>query len=165
MEVVFSVSLTPQFVRIGIKQRAYEIWEREGHPEGRDDVHWLMAIEEIRAEDGRVDDAADPAGPTGDLSSQLGLTEAFLAPEGVGPAESAPEEPAPAAPRKPRARKAAAKEEAPAAEPADEAAEDPAEVPKPKARKSASPKSAKAKSAAATKEAVEKPKRAAKVKA
>jgi hypothetical protein len=22
-----------------IKQRAYEIWEREGHPEGRGDVH------------------------------------------------------------------------------------------------------------------------------
>jgi hypothetical protein len=148
-----------------IKQRAYEIWEREGHPEGRGDVHWLMAVEEIRAEDGRVDDAADFAGPTDDLSRQLGSAEASLAPEGVGPAESALEEPAPVAPRKPRARKAAAKVEATGAEPAAEAAEDASEVPKPKARKSASPRSATAKSAAATKEAVEKPKRAAKVKA
>jgi outer membrane biosynthesis protein TonB len=144
-----------------IKQRAYEIWEREGHPHGRGDVHWSMAIQEIRAEDGWVDDAADSAGPTDDLSRQLGSAEAALASEGTGPAESAPEEPAPAA-RKPRAKKAAVpKVEAPTVE----AAEETTEIPKPKARKSASPKSATAKSAAATKEAVEKPKRAAKVKA
>jgi hypothetical protein len=148
-----------------IKQRAYEIWEREGHPDGRGDVHWSMAIQEIRAEDGWVDAAADPAGPMDDLSRQLGSAEAALAPEGTEPAESAPEEPAPAA-RKPPAKKAAAKVEAPAAK----AAAEPAEIPEPKARKSASPKSATpksatAKSAAATKEAVEKPKRAAKVKA
>ena len=74
-----------------IKQRAYEIWEREGCPHGRGDVHWSMAVQEIRAEDGWVDDAADSAGPTDDLSRQLGSAEAALAPEGVVPA---PEEPA-----------------------------------------------------------------------
>jgi len=129
-----------------IKQRAYEIWEREGRPHGRGDVHWSMAVQEIRAEDGWVDDVADLAGPTDDLSRQLGSAEASLAPEGIEPA---PQEPAPA--KKPRAKKAAA--------PKVEAAE-PAEEPKPKARKTAAPKTA-----AASKEVAEKPKRAAKVKA
>jgi len=130
-----------------IKQRAYEIWEREGCPHGRGDVHWSMAVQEIRAEDGWVDDAADLAGPTDDLSRELGSAEAALAPEGTEPA---PEEPAPA--RKPRAKKAVA--------PKVEAAAKPAEEPKPKARKSAAPKTV-----AASKEVAEKPKRAAKVKA
>ena len=130
-----------------IKQRAYEIWEREGRPHGRDDVHWSMAVQEIRAEDGWVDEAADSAGPMDDLSRQLGSAEASLAPEGVEPA---PAELAPA--RKPRAKKAAA--------PKVEAAAEPAEEPKPKARKSVAPKTA-----AASKEVAEKPKRTAKVKA
>jgi outer membrane biosynthesis protein TonB len=132
-----------------IKQRAYEIWEREGRPDGRGDVHWSMAVQEIRAEDGWVDDAADSAGPTDDLSRQLGSAEAALAPEGVVPT---PEEPAPASARKPRtAKKAAA--------PKVEAVAEPVEEPKPKARKPAAPKTA-----AASKEVAEKPKRTAKTK-
>jgi hypothetical protein len=31
-----------------IRQRAYELWERDGRPEGRDDVHWAEAEREIR---------------------------------------------------------------------------------------------------------------------
>jgi hypothetical protein len=128
-----------------IKQRAYEIWEREGCPDGRGDVHWSMAVQEIRAEDGWVDDATDPAGPTDDLSRQLGSAEASLAPEGTEPALEESAVPA----RKPRAKKAAA--------PKVEAA---AEEPKSKARKSTA-----SKTAAPSKEAAEKPKRVAKVKA
>ena len=30
-----------------IKQRAYEIWEREGRPHGEDLQHWLQAFEEL----------------------------------------------------------------------------------------------------------------------
>lgn len=30
-----------------IRRRAYEIWEREGRPHGRDSEHWLRAREEI----------------------------------------------------------------------------------------------------------------------
>ena len=132
-----------------IKQRAYEIWEREGCPHGRGDVHWSMAVQEIRAEDGWVDDAADSAGPTDDLSRQLGSAEAALAPEGVVPT---PEEPASVSARKPRtAKKAAA--------PKVEAVAEPVEEPKPKARKPAAPKTA-----AASKEVAEKPKRTAKTK-
>ncbi len=33
-----------------IRQRAYEIWEREGRPNGEDMKHWLKAFEEIAAE-------------------------------------------------------------------------------------------------------------------
>jgi hypothetical protein len=150
-----------------IKQRAYEIWDREGRPDGRGDVHWSMAVQEIRAEDGWVDDAADSDGPTDDLSRQLGSAEAALAPEG---ATTPAEEPAPV--KKSRARKTAAPK-VEAAEPAAEAAE-PAEAPK-KTRKAAGPKPAaaaktsasktEAKTTVASKETAEKPKRAAKVKA
>jgi hypothetical protein len=33
-----------------ISQRAREIWEREGRPEGRDMQHWLQAEAELRRE-------------------------------------------------------------------------------------------------------------------
>ena len=136
-----------------IKQRAYEIWEREGCPDGRGDVHWSMAVQEIRAEDGWVDDAPDGGAPTDDLSRQLGSAEGALAPEGTEAAP--PEEPAPV--KKPRAKKAAA--------PKVETVAEPAEAPKPKAKKAAAPKAAAAKTETAPKEIAEKPKRAAKVKA
>lgn len=32
-----------------IRRRAYEIWEREGRPEGRESEHWRMAVEELAA--------------------------------------------------------------------------------------------------------------------
>ncbi len=31
-----------------IRQRAYEIWEDEGRPEGRERIHWLRAEAEFR---------------------------------------------------------------------------------------------------------------------
>jgi hypothetical protein len=30
-----------------IRQRAYEIWEREGRPHGREADHWRMAVDEL----------------------------------------------------------------------------------------------------------------------
>jgi hypothetical protein len=33
-----------------IKQRAHEIWEREGRPEGRQQEHWDQAVQEIESE-------------------------------------------------------------------------------------------------------------------
>jgi hypothetical protein len=33
-----------------IRQRAYEIWEREGRPHGRDEEHWRMAVDELVGE-------------------------------------------------------------------------------------------------------------------
>jgi hypothetical protein len=34
-----------------IRERAYEIWQREGRPHGRDAEHWRRAETEIEAED------------------------------------------------------------------------------------------------------------------
>ena len=44
-----------------IRQLAHEIWEREGHPHGRDAEHWRMATEAYEAERARSrrDDAGE----------------------------------------------------------------------------------------------------------
>ncbi|TAX48459.1 DUF2934 domain-containing protein (plasmid) [Rhizobium leguminosarum] len=34
-----------------IRQRAYEIWEAEGRPDGADQRHWLQACDELSGED------------------------------------------------------------------------------------------------------------------
>jgi Protein of unknown function (DUF2934) len=35
-----------------IRTRAYELWEAEGRPGGREVEHWLQAAQEVAAEDG-----------------------------------------------------------------------------------------------------------------
>lgn len=40
-----------------IRQRAHEIWENEGRPEGRDADHWTQAEQELREQS-----AENPAG-------------------------------------------------------------------------------------------------------
>ena len=42
-----------------IRHRAYEIWERDGRPEGRGEDHWAQACAEIEAED-RAAGMAEP---------------------------------------------------------------------------------------------------------
>jgi len=37
-------------IREAIGLRAYHIWEREGRPEGREHLHWLLAEEQILRE-------------------------------------------------------------------------------------------------------------------
>ena len=34
-----------------IRQRAYELWEQEGRPEGRQDEHWARASREIQMDE------------------------------------------------------------------------------------------------------------------
>jgi Protein of unknown function (DUF2934) len=51
-----------------IRERAYQIWEREGKPDGRDAEHWQQAASEIDAEvaahaGAGEPPAADPARP------------------------------------------------------------------------------------------------------
>ena len=41
-----------------IRERAYEIWVREGRPHGRDAEHWQKAEAEIAAESGALADRA-----------------------------------------------------------------------------------------------------------
>lgn len=47
--------------RSAVAERAYEIWEREGRPAGREMDHWLQAERELATEGG----AARPASPAG----------------------------------------------------------------------------------------------------
>ena len=47
-----------------IRQRAYEIWERDGRPEGRDREHWLNAETEVAGQPTRSPgDEARPGSP------------------------------------------------------------------------------------------------------
>jgi len=49
-----------------IRQRAFQIWQAEGHPEGRDFEHWLQAEAELNgapAEDKPKKAAAPKAAP------------------------------------------------------------------------------------------------------
>jgi hypothetical protein len=43
-----------------IRTRAYELWEAEGRPEGREVDHWLRAAQELAREKGRSTVAAAP---------------------------------------------------------------------------------------------------------
>lgn len=38
-----------------VRERAHQLWEREGHPSGREVDHWDQALREIDAEDGPVE--------------------------------------------------------------------------------------------------------------
>jgi hypothetical protein len=40
----------PIHIERRIRERAYDMWEREGRPEGRTDQYWLRAEEMIRNE-------------------------------------------------------------------------------------------------------------------
>ena len=44
-----------------IRRRAYEIWEREGRPHGRESDHWRTAVEELSAQRGNTDTQDVPA--------------------------------------------------------------------------------------------------------
>ena len=37
-----------------IRARAYELWEREGRPDGRHAIHWFQALHEIENDDGEI---------------------------------------------------------------------------------------------------------------
>ena len=45
-----------------IAQRAYEIWERDGRPEGRDAEHWFRAVSELKM-NGRNESPLTPGKP------------------------------------------------------------------------------------------------------
>ncbi|MBF0327511.1 MAG: DUF2934 domain-containing protein [Alphaproteobacteria bacterium] len=47
-----------------IRQRAYELWEREGRPEGRALQHWDQAAREVQGESGVEPRRAAPLNET-----------------------------------------------------------------------------------------------------
>ena len=63
-----------------IRQRAHEIWEQQGRPEGRQEEHWAQARREIEAGSGPPQAAAelDPS-PTINASDDAGTTPAQAA--------------------------------------------------------------------------------------
>jgi hypothetical protein len=59
--------LTPQILR-----RAYEIWEHEGRPHGRDKAHWFLAEAEVTTNGASV---VEPIKPKRKPRSALSLTK------------------------------------------------------------------------------------------
>jgi Protein of unknown function (DUF2934) len=47
-----------------VRQRAHEIWEEAGRPDGQHDAHWEQAQREIEAEGSRPPPAGVPARST-----------------------------------------------------------------------------------------------------
>ena len=75
-----------------IRQRAHEIWEGEGRPEGGHAEHWAQASREIEAQDGK----ASPPAPTSPDDSPT-----VTSPDGgTTPAQAAAAADAVGAPRK-----------------------------------------------------------------
>ena len=58
-------------LREEVEHRAYEIWEREGRPEGRDIEHWLAAERQLLGADPQVTQIATGAVRSEDLADAL----------------------------------------------------------------------------------------------
>ncbi|SAK56855.1 hypothetical protein AWB75_02144 [Caballeronia catudaia] len=56
-----------------IRRRAYEIWEREGSPEGRAEEFWQQALTSLEAEDSEGGNGAQHA--TADADADAGRRE------------------------------------------------------------------------------------------
>jgi len=73
-----------------IRERAYEIWENEGCPEGRGDEHWQQACAEYRdakAEAG-AEQAANLSGAAGPISGTPSTGAQDASPAAPDPAAS-----------------------------------------------------------------------------
>lgn len=81
-----------------VRQRAHDIWEREGRPEGRDREHWAQAEAELAGEGKKSSRKAAEAKPR----------KAAAAPAAKAPAEkkAAPRKKVEAEGAKPKARRA-----------------------------------------------------------
>lgn len=53
-----------------IRERAHELWEREGNPAGREQVHWEQAAREIEAEDSIANVSGDVEGEARGLGDE-----------------------------------------------------------------------------------------------
>ena len=96
-----------------VKRRAYEIWQREGCPEGREADHWTLAKEEIAIEDNQTQALLpNPSEGGDDAVVHPEPVEPVLAAESLGedaggPTTQSDEQPLP---KKTRARRTAAAE-------------------------------------------------------
>lgn len=77
-----------------IERRAYEIWERNGRPEGREEEHWRQAEQELAGEQGGEEPPLPEHYAPGEVQSP-GEPEADTSlPEGLGQAGEGVPEPA-----------------------------------------------------------------------
>jgi Protein of unknown function (DUF2934) len=53
---------------------AYEIWESEGRPDGRDQEHWFLAKELVAGGEGETSDTVAPSDPHGSASARPDAT-------------------------------------------------------------------------------------------
>lgn len=95
-----------------IRRRAYEIWERNGRPEGREADHWKLASEEIAIEDNQKQTLLpNPSGGGDDTATRTEPVEPLLSvesqTEGIAPAGQDENQPAPV--RRTRAARAPAR--------------------------------------------------------
>ncbi len=74
-----------------IRERAHEIWEREGRPDGHDQQHWELASREIDAEEERLmgrserpDNTGAERAPAADRDADEGRQAAQTAPKANG---------------------------------------------------------------------------------
>jgi hypothetical protein len=58
-------------LREEVERRAYEIWEREGRPEGQDVEHWLAAERQLLGTDVQVTQTPSGAVRSEDLADAL----------------------------------------------------------------------------------------------
>lgn len=57
-----------------IRDRAYELWEKEGRPDGRHDEHWHQARRDLDGEDGSAPaDSATESAPDGAPGPDAGI--------------------------------------------------------------------------------------------
>lgn len=68
-----------------IRERAHQIWEREGRPEGREAAHWEMAKEQIAIEDNQRNiTKPNPVANGHEYADQTGPVEPLEAVENAG---------------------------------------------------------------------------------
>jgi hypothetical protein len=58
-----------------IRERAYEIWEKEGKPHGRDDDHWRRAEIDVAEEDTRTGSSPTKPASGGSSHEERRVTE------------------------------------------------------------------------------------------
>jgi hypothetical protein len=68
-----------------IRERAHQLWEREGRPDGRDAAHWDMAKEQIAIEDNqRRITKPNPVAEGRVYADRVGVVEPLEAVENAG---------------------------------------------------------------------------------
>ncbi len=57
-----------------VRERAYQLWEQAGRPDGRHDEFWHQARGEVAPEDVKVDVAMEDTFPASDPPAHSGIT-------------------------------------------------------------------------------------------